>query len=95
MALTIDEVTHIAELAKLALSDAEKEMFREQLSDILAYAETLQSINTDAIPPTASVLDLQSVMRADEVQPSMPLEDVLANAPAEEYGQFKVNAVLD
>ncbi|MFQ5343062.1 MAG: Asp-tRNA(Asn)/Glu-tRNA(Gln) amidotransferase subunit GatC [Anaerolineae bacterium] len=95
MALSREEVSHIAELAKLGLTRHEMEQYREQLSAILDYAAMLQQLDTAAIPPTASVLDLQNVMRADEVRPSMPREDVLANAPDSEAGQFRVRAVLE
>jgi len=89
------QVEHIAELAKLSLTDAEKEQFREQLSAILEYAEILQRLDTEAIPPTATVLPLRNVMAADEVRPSFSREDVLANAPEAEDGCFKVRAVLE
>ncbi|MFQ5857220.1 MAG: Asp-tRNA(Asn)/Glu-tRNA(Gln) amidotransferase subunit GatC [Anaerolineae bacterium] len=95
MALTREDVAHVAELAKLGLTEEELERFREQLSAILEYAERLQELDTAAIPPTASVLDLQNVMRPDRVRPSMPREDVLANAPDQEAGQFRVRAVLE
>ncbi len=93
--LSYVEVEHIAELAKLSLTDAEKEQFREQLSAILEYAEILQRLDTEAIPPTATVLPLRNVMVADEVKPSFPREDVLANAPEAENGCFKVQAILE
>jgi aspartyl-tRNA(Asn)/glutamyl-tRNA(Gln) amidotransferase subunit C len=89
------EVEHIAELAKLSLTDAEKEQFREQLSAILEYAEILQRLDTEAIPPTATVLPLRNVMAADEVRPSLSREDILANAPEAEDGCFKVRAILE
>lgn len=89
------EVEHIAELAKLSLTDEEKETFREQLSAILEYAEVLQRLDTEAIPPTATVLPLRNVMVADEVGSSLPHEDVLANAPDAENGCFKVQAILE
>ena len=95
MALTREEVDHIAELAKLGLSDAEKEIFREQLSAILDYAQRLQALDTDAIPPTAHVIPLQNVMAPDQVRPSFPVEDILANAPARQDGWFQVKAVLE
>lgn len=95
MALTREEVAHIAELAKLGLTEEEMDRFSEQLSTILEYAEKIQELDTAAIPPTASVLDVQNVMRSDEPRPSMPREDVLANAPDAEASQFKVKAVLD
>lgn len=93
--LTIAEVEHIAELAKLGLTEEEKRTFQEQLSAILEYFETLQRVDTSAIPPTATVLPLSNVMREDEVQPSLPLELVLANAPERERDSFKVQAVLE
>ena len=95
MKLTRAEVEHIAELAKLELTEEEKEKFREQLSAILEYAEMLQRLDTEAIPPTATVLPLRNVMRPDEVEPSLPLEDILANAPQAEDSYFKVQAILE
>lgn len=95
MKLSRAEVEHIAELAKLGLTEEEKERFREQLSAILEYAEMLQQLNTEAIPPTATVLPLQNVMRPDEVAPSLSQEDILANAPDVAEGCFRVRAILE
>ncbi len=95
MPLSIAEVEHIAELARLGLSEEEKTLYREQLAAILDHAEVLQRVDTSAIPPTATVLPLRSVMRSDEVQPSLPREDVLANAPDAADGSFRVKAVLE
>ena len=95
MKLTLAQVEHIAELAKLALSDDEKARYQEQLSAILEYAERLQAVDTSAIPPTATVLPLRNVMRADEPRDSMSRADVLANAPQAEADCFRVQAVLD
>ena len=93
--LSIEEVETIAELAKLILTDEEKAMFQEQLSDILDYAEMLQQLDTTDIPPTASALPLKNVLRADVVDLSLENEDALFNAPAAEEGSFRVKAVLD
>jgi aspartyl-tRNA(Asn)/glutamyl-tRNA(Gln) amidotransferase subunit C len=95
MALTIAQVEHIAALARLGLTEEEKAQFAEQLSEILDYAAILQQVDTSAIPPTATVLPLRSVMREDAVTPSLPVENVLANAPAAEAGCFRVQAILD
>jgi aspartyl-tRNA(Asn)/glutamyl-tRNA(Gln) amidotransferase subunit C len=95
MKLSVAQVEHVAELAQLALSDEEKELFRQQLSSILEYAERLQQLDTAAIPPTSTVLPLENVMRDDEVRPSLPLADVLANAPALEEDCFQVPVVLE
>jgi aspartyl-tRNA(Asn)/glutamyl-tRNA(Gln) amidotransferase subunit C len=95
MSLTPAEVAHIAVLAKLALTREEEDLYREQLSAILDYASVLQRIDTAAIPPTATVLPLRSVMREDLVEPSMSREDVLANAPDPFDGFFRVRAILE
>jgi len=95
MKLSREEVQHIAELARLALGDEERALYQEQLSAILEHFEQLQELDTEAIPPTATVLPLHSVMRADEPEPPFPREDILANAPASEEGCFKVPAVLE
>lgn len=95
MKLSPEVVDHVALLARLGLTNEERERMREQLSSILDHVERLQEVDTEAIPPTAQVITLSNVMRADEARPSMPLADVLANAPQSEDGMFKVNAVLD
>ncbi|MBZ0305929.1 MAG: Asp-tRNA(Asn)/Glu-tRNA(Gln) amidotransferase subunit GatC [Anaerolineae bacterium] len=93
--LTRETVENIAELAKLELSPDEVELYREQLSAILDYVDVLNSLDTDDIPPTASVLPVDTVMRVDRNQPTLPLEKALANAPDKEAQQFRVDAVLD
>jgi len=95
MALTTDEVRHIARLARLALSDEEVERYRDQLSGILDHFNVLNDIDTSDVPPTAQSLDLTNVTRPDVLRPSMPTEDVLANAPRVEGGYLRVRAVLD
>jgi len=95
MRLTPEQVDYIAELAKLDLDEAERARYGEQLSAVLDYAAQLQAVPTDNIPPTASVLPIVSPLRADEIQPSLPLADALRNAPDTFEGQFRVDAVLD
>ena len=95
MALTSDEVRHIATLARVHLSGDEVERMREQLSGILAHFEALNAINTDDVPPTAQTLDLVNVERADEPRASSPVDDVLANTPRREGDYLRVRAVLD
>jgi aspartyl-tRNA(Asn)/glutamyl-tRNA(Gln) amidotransferase subunit C len=94
MTLTLKEVEHIAGLAKLALTDEEKERFRQQLSAVLDYAARLEELDTDAIPPTATVLPNRNVLRPDEARPSPPREEILTNAPSAEESCFLVPAVL-
>jgi aspartyl-tRNA(Asn)/glutamyl-tRNA(Gln) amidotransferase subunit C len=95
MKLTLEQVEHIAELARLELTAEEKERYRQQLSAILEYAARLQSLDTSGILPTSSVLPPRSVLRADEPRPGLPIEDVLRNAPQVEQDQFRVPPVLE
>lgn len=95
MKLSLEEVDHVAMLARLGLTPDEREQMRDQLSSILDHISMLNEIDTEAIPPTAQVIALQNVMRSDEVRPSLPIEAVLSNAPQTEDDMFKVNAVLD
>ncbi len=96
MPLTRIQVEHIAELAKLRLSEDEIAKMTEQLSAILDYAARLQQLDTDSIPPTASVVPLHNVMRDDVVEPSLPREQVIANAPDKDERRefFRVRAIL-
>ena len=95
MKLDRKKVRHVAELAKLGLTEDEVELFAEQLSQILAYAEMLNCLDTDAIPPTAQVLDLTNVTRADKVAPSLTPDQVLSNAPRRQDDYFRVQRILD
>jgi aspartyl-tRNA(Asn)/glutamyl-tRNA(Gln) amidotransferase subunit C len=95
MPLTSTEVEHVAELARLRLDEREKILFLEQLSAILDYAAVIQGVDTSSVPPTASVLPLENVMREDQARPSLPAEDVLANAPDQLDSFFRVKAILE
>lgn len=95
MTLTLADVEHIAELAKLALTADEKERFCSQLSAILEHADRLAAVDTSAVPPTATVQQLRNVLRGDVVTPSLPQEETLANAPDQQDGCFRVMAVLE
>ena len=95
MSLTREEVEHIAHLARLELSEEEKERYRQQLSAILDYAARLQALDTSGIPPTASVLPPRSVLRPDEPRPGLSREALLRNAPSIVEGQFRVPPVLE
>lgn len=95
MKISRAQVEHIAELAKLDLTDDEIETYAGQLSAILDYIENLNRLDTSAIPPTASVLPLHNVLRPDASAPSLPTGRALANAPDAAENQFRVAAVLD
>ena len=92
--LTLDDVRAIAELARLELTDDEVRMYAEQLSAILGDFQTLQEVETSHSAPTASVLPLRSVMRADTPLTPLSPEEVIANAADAEDNQIKVRAVL-
>ena len=95
MSITREDVQHIAELAKLRLTETEEALYQEQLSAILDYAARLNALDTTAISPTATVLPLHSVMRDDVARPSPSPDEMLANAPARVDNAFEVRAVLD
>jgi len=95
MKLSREEVLHIALLARLGLPEAEVDRFREQLSNILENFEVLQQIDTSGIPPTAQSIDLQNVVKNDEIADSLPQKQVLANAPRREGEFFRVRPVLE
>jgi aspartyl-tRNA(Asn)/glutamyl-tRNA(Gln) amidotransferase subunit C len=91
-----EDVGRVARLARLELTDEEKTVFRSQLAGILAYAEQVQSVNTDGIPPTSHALATPASMRDDEIVPSLERSQALAAAPdaAPAAGLFKVPRVL-
>ena len=95
MKLSREEVLHIAALAKLGVTDEDVEKLREQLSNILDNFESLQTLDTTDVPPTAQPITLKNVTIFDEVRPSMPTDDVLENAPQREGNFFKVKIVLE
>lgn len=94
MELSHDEVRKIAELAKLDLTDDEVALYAGQLSSVLQYFQRLQQIDTSQIPPTASVLPLKNVFRADVAAAPLTPEEVVANAADAYENQFRVNAVF-
>ena len=95
MALTREEVLHIARLARLGLSEEDIEKFQGQLSGILEHFEALRQMDTAGVPATSHTLPLESVMSDDAVEPSMPVEKILANAPQREGELLRVRAVLE
>ena len=95
MKLSREEVLHIALLARVGLSEDDVDKFSEQLSNILENFEILQQVDTTDVPPTAQPIALRNVTAVDEPAPSIPTEDVLANAPQREDDFFKVRPVLE
>lgn len=95
MKLSREEVVHIATLCRMSLTEEELEKFQEQLSNILENFEVLQQVDTTDVPPTAYPIPLQNVARGDAASPSLPQSEILANAPRQEDGCFRVKPVLE
>jgi aspartyl-tRNA(Asn)/glutamyl-tRNA(Gln) amidotransferase subunit C len=93
--ITRADVEHVAQLARLALSDDEVTRFTAELGVILEHAEDLATLELDDVAPTAHPLPLTNVVRADEVRPPLPRDEVLAQAPAVEDCRFRVPRILD
>ena len=92
--LSRSDVEHVAHLARLGLTDGEIALLPGQLNHILEQYEKLAELDTDAIPPTAQTIELENILREDVVTPSLPREDVLANAPDAAGGYVIVPAIL-
>lgn len=95
MQISKQEVEHVAKLARLQITEAEKEVFSKQLSDILTFMEKLKTLNTQEVEPTATVLQQTNVFREDKSRASLPVEKALANAPESEAGHFRVPKILE
>jgi aspartyl-tRNA(Asn)/glutamyl-tRNA(Gln) amidotransferase subunit C len=89
------DVEHVARLSRLALSEAEVERMREQLSGILAYIDTLRAIDTAGVEPTSHAVPLVNVMRDDEIRPCLPQAAALANAPDRSDAFFRVPRIIE
>lgn len=95
MKITRNEVGHVAKLARLALPDEELDALTEQMDAILGYVEKLNQLETSGIIPTAHAVPMENAFRADEVKPSIGLENALRNAPAPVDGCFRVPKVIE
>jgi aspartyl-tRNA(Asn)/glutamyl-tRNA(Gln) amidotransferase subunit C len=95
MALTLEETEHVARLARMRLSAGELEKMRAQLSNILDHIAMLQELDVSDVPLTAQATDLANVMRPDQLRPSLPRADALANAPEQANGMFRVKAIFE
>jgi aspartyl-tRNA(Asn)/glutamyl-tRNA(Gln) amidotransferase subunit C len=95
MAITIKDVEHIAKLAKLEFTDAEKEKFTHQLNQILEYVEQMNELDTSRVEPLSHVIELSNVFRVDEVKQGVSTEEALKNAPSKTEEFFKVPKVIN
>ena len=88
--ITVKDVEHVAKLARLELTEEEKEKFTSQLGDVLKYVEQMNEVDTSNVEPMAHALDFVNVMREDEVKYEQTKEELMKNAPDAEDGFFKV-----
>lgn len=88
--ITVKDVEHVAKLARLELTEAEKEKFTKQLGDVLKYVEQMNEIDTTNVKPMAHAFDIVNVMREDKVVSEETKEELIMNAPEEENGFFRV-----
>lgn len=94
MHITREEVERIALLARLELTEPEKDAFGNQLNQVLGYVQKLKTFHTDGVEATTTVLEQTTVCRADEVQASLPVEQVMANAPESHEEFFCVPRII-
>ncbi len=95
MKITRAEVEHVARLARLELSADEAETFTGQMDAILAYVDKLNELDTTGITPTSHAVPVENAFRADEVRPSIGVDNALANAPDRVEGFFRVPKVIE
>ncbi|MBI1959375.1 MAG: Asp-tRNA(Asn)/Glu-tRNA(Gln) amidotransferase subunit GatC [Candidatus Rokubacteria bacterium] len=93
--ISLSQVEHVARLARLELSAADKERMRRELDGILSYIDTLRALQTDGVEPTSHAVPLTNVMREDEPRPSVPQTDMLANAPDPSGEFFRVPRIIE
>jgi aspartyl-tRNA(Asn)/glutamyl-tRNA(Gln) amidotransferase subunit C len=95
MSLTKKDVEHVANLARLGVSEEEKEVLTKQLSDILGFAETINKLPTDGVPPTSHSIPMKNVFREDKAAPFKDVEAIVANAPETEDHMFRVPRIME
>lgn len=95
MSVSKEDVLHIAKLSKLNLTDEELEMYTNDLSSIVDFANQLSNIDVEGVKPTAHILKIQNVFRKDVMQPSYDREEILKNAPSKDAGCVSVPKVVE
>ncbi|MBM7621969.1 aspartyl-tRNA(Asn)/glutamyl-tRNA(Gln) amidotransferase subunit C [Bacillus tianshenii] len=90
-----DQVKHVAHLARLAINEEEAVMFTSQLDAIISFAEQLNELDTDHVPPTTHVLPMKNIMRDDVPKEGLPVDEVLKNAPDHKNGQIRVPSIIE
>ena len=93
--ISLKDVEHVARLARLELSDADKERMRRELDGILSYIDKLRALDTEGVEPTSHAVPMTNVMREDVPRPSFPQADMLANAPDRSGDFFRVPKIIE
>jgi len=94
MSITRADVEHVAMLARLSLTDEEKEIFTKQLGQILEHAGKIAELDTSQVEPTAHAIPTVNVLRTDAVGPELPVDEALKNAPEREADTFGVPKIV-
>lgn len=95
MPVSRDDVEYVAKLARIELTEEEKNILTSQLNSILGHIEKLSELDTEGVEPTFHVFDVRNVFREDEVRPSLPTEEILKNAPVRDGNFFKVPKIIE
>ncbi|MFN2586662.1 MAG: Asp-tRNA(Asn)/Glu-tRNA(Gln) amidotransferase subunit GatC [Actinomycetota bacterium] len=95
MAIDRAAVDHVARLARLDLSEGERERMQVELGHILEHAEKIQALDLDGVEPTSHSVAIRNALRPDAVTPSLPQEEALANAPQVEDGRIRVPRIIE
>jgi len=95
MKVTQKDVDHVAKLARLGMTDEEKDRFTKQLSRILEYAETINKLDTKNVSPTSHAIPMKNVFREDKTIPCGNMGDIVANAPSAENNMFAVPKIME
>ncbi|WP_100371684.1 Asp-tRNA(Asn)/Glu-tRNA(Gln) amidotransferase subunit GatC [Bacillus sp. FJAT-45037] len=93
--ISTDEVKHVANLARLAITDEEAVKFQGQLDAIITFAEKLNELDTTGVEPTSHILNMKNVLREDKPSEGLPIKDVLKNAPDHEDGHIRVPSIIE
>jgi aspartyl-tRNA(Asn)/glutamyl-tRNA(Gln) amidotransferase subunit C len=93
--ISIDEIRHLARLTRIAMNDKEVDSMRDQMQNIIENIDILKEVDTREIEPTGHSVDLNSVMREDILGESLPVDDVLLNAPDTQENFIKIRPVFD
>ncbi|RMG04901.1 MAG: Asp-tRNA(Asn)/Glu-tRNA(Gln) amidotransferase subunit GatC [Nitrospirae bacterium] len=95
MGISVKDVEHIAELARLKLNETEKKAYTAELSDILSYIEKLNELDTTNVEPTSHVIHMTNAFREDVPRPSLPVDEALSNAPDRKGNFYRVPKIIE